>query len=180
MLVDERELEARDDLCDKKSLILADSSYNVRRDQNDGHSDNNVFRSSYIKDVSSVLGDAMNPKALLHVCCFALQFPLCCKVPALKRRKCQSVAGRISKSFVPREKQERCRVTVGLWDGKFSIALFSCYWKLSASNSLKTCTAYLRGRDGRSRWVIRSVMGRALRTDRLRRTHGDFLQVTRG
>lgn len=72
-LTEEYKIGVGGNLSWRADLVLAEPSYNVRRAQNDDHTNYDVLESNDMKDMARVLRDMMKPVAHAHVFCSALK-----------------------------------------------------------------------------------------------------------
>lgn len=80
------EYNAAKNLSGNLNIILADSFYNIWRDQNDDYASYNVFRLSDMEDKEEVLGEVMKLGAHVHRFYIALQFFTWYKALPLEKR----------------------------------------------------------------------------------------------
>lgn len=104
-LVKKPDICMKDDLSRKMDLVLVDSSYSLREDQNDDYVDYVVFGSSDMKNMAKVLGILMKLESM-HTCCAPLHNSSSGNSLFLpKRGKYKALFGRFSESQMPRARR---------------------------------------------------------------------------
>lgn len=79
----------------KVDFVIAGPLHNVQTDQNYYHAEHVVYCLSNMKDMSSFIGDMMNPRAYGYVLCTALQFALWEEALARIEKKSRPLAKKI-------------------------------------------------------------------------------------
>lgn len=91
ILAKEHRRSVGEDLIEKGNIVLTALSYNVRRDPNDNHVEDDVFGPNIMKYMARVLGDMAKSRVYEHVFCSTLNFALCYKSFASKQTKGEPV-----------------------------------------------------------------------------------------
>lgn len=72
-MVEEQDLDEGEDMSGRVDFVLADYTYNIRRNRNDRNSDHDSFLLQDVMEMDKILGDFMKPRAHGHVLCSSLQ-----------------------------------------------------------------------------------------------------------